>query len=70
MTKPDERIFTREDIEKANDAVIRATNREPDLRSSFAGQLQIALEAMGLPVEVSPAFPEVEAYKQDRDGTE
>ena len=64
-SEPSERIFTWEDLEKANDARIRATNREPDLRPDFVGQLQIAMEAMGLRVVISPPLECVEAYKRD-----
>ena len=64
-SEPGERIFTWEDLEKANTAVIRAMNREPDLRSSLVGQLQISMEAMGLRVVISPPLECVEAYKRD-----
>ena len=63
--EPSVRIFTWEDLEKANTAVIRAMNREPDLRSSLVGQLQISMEAMGLRVVISPPLECVEAYKRD-----
>ena len=64
-SEPSVRIFTWDDLEKANDARIRATNREPDLRPDFVGQLQIAMEAMGLRVVISPPLECVEAYKRD-----
>ena len=62
--KDEGRVFSREDLEAADLAVIRAWNDEPDLRSSFLGSLQIALESLGLRTDIDPPIPAVTAYRE------